>query len=225
MSFLITQSLLSAWQYLFSAREGGEEAAKEDFLRVLRREPGEQTEAMREGAAFESLCYRIADGQDVMQPAAIVYDSDDLPDNAPPAPHIPYGYDGACKIAEIIKDGQYQVKLSRHIRVGEVDFLLYGILDCLKAGVIYDIKYKTKSFGSVYLPGTYLDSPQHPVYLCLVPEASRFEYLVSDGRDLYREVYTRADSRSIGDIISEFTASLFDMGLWNLYTEKWMAKS
>lgn len=207
-SLLITQSLLSAWNYLFAAREGGEEKAEEDFMRTLRREPSETSEAMQKGINFESLCYQIADGK-----------------FNPDLGGYPETYEGASKIASLIKGGQYQVRLSDHIEVGGLDFLLYGILDVLRAGVIYDIKFKTKSIGSIdTLAGSYFESAQHPAYLYLVPEAIRFEYLVSDGIDLYKEVYRREDTRKIGDIIEEFSASIKRMGLWDLYTEKWKSR-
>ena len=53
MAFLMTHSLLSAW--LYSLKENPfadattEDTAKEDFLRVLRREPTPTTEAMQKG--------------------------------------------------------------------------------------------------------------------------------------------------------------------------------
>ena len=39
---------------------------------------------------------------------------------------------------EPTKNGCYQVKLSKNITTKPGSYLLYGILDCLKAGTIYD---------------------------------------------------------------------------------------
>jgi len=98
----------------------------------------------------------------------------------------------------------------------------------LKAGVIYDVKFKSEKFASsesapgVY--GKYLSSPQHPLYLYLVPEAREFQYLLSDGDDLYIETYHRDQVRGAGEIIGEFLRSITGSGLLPLYQERWQAR-
>lgn len=221
--YLVTQSLLSAWNYMFDCFEGYEDEAREEFMHALRREKGEQSEAMLKGIAFENLCYSIVDG--TFRPGSEL--------SGPCNPNsgelmeyqvYPFGYQGACKVAEFIKGAPVQVKAQREITVDGIDFLVYGILDALKAGTIYDVKFKNKSFGSLDLAGDYLNSPQHPAYFYIVPEASEFKYLVSDGFDIYIETYRREDTAFIGDIIREFIESVTSMGLLELYKEKWQAK-
>lgn len=56
--YLLTQSLLAAWQYNIS---GG---PQEEFLRVLRREKTEQTQAMKDGIEFERLVWECACGKE-----------------------------------------------------------------------------------------------------------------------------------------------------------------
>ena len=202
--YLITHTLLSSWSYVFSCWEDGNEAANDDFLRTLNRLPSEETEAMRDGRAFEDEVYREAAG-------------------LPRQPH-PKWESGIKKVAAYIRNAPVQVRVKREIQVDGVTYLVYGILDALKAGVIYDVKYVTKSFGSVDLAGKYLDSYQHPAYFYMVPEAYEFNYLVSDGTDLYKETYTPANTRPIADIISEFIRSIDGMGLLDLYKEKWLAR-
>lgn len=210
---LITQSLLSSWQWMYKAED--EDAAEADFMRTLKRERGEPSPAMLAGRDFENLCYRIANGEDISRNLdGFAYDSECFP---------PY-YDGACKVAEIIRGGVWQVKARKEISVGNRVFLLYGILDVLKAGTIYDIKFRTKPLGSGDIAGKYLDSPQHPMYLNLVPEATCFDYLVSDGRDLYVESYERGDVAPIEDTINDFMAYLDRTGLTPLYMERWATK-
>ena len=102
-------------------------------------------------------------------------------------------------------------------------FLVYGILDALQAGVIYDVKFRNKSLGSEDIYGKYLNSPQHPAYFYIVPEATEFRYLVSDGEELYQEVYARENTRFIGDIIAEFISSLESMDLLERYKQNWVA--
>lgn len=202
--YLITQSLLSAWAYTFDCYEGCEESAQEDFLRVLRREKGEQTEAMLNGISFENAVYATANGK--LNPTGHKWEV------------------GIRQVADIIKGAPVQVKAQSEITVDGIDFLVYGILDALKAGTIYDVKFKNKSFGSLDLAGDYLNSPQHPAYFYIVPEASEFKYLVSDGFDIYIETYRREDTAFIGDIIREFIESITIMDLLDLYKEKWQAK-
>lgn len=128
------------------------------------------------------------------------------------------------KVAEYVAGGQYQVKLQRELQTCGMTFLVYGILDCLKAGEIFDIKFKTKSFGSLELAGSYLESPQHSAYFYICPEAYKFTYLVSDGADLYTEEYTPEMTRPIEEIISDFVQFLNDTNNLSTYKEKWLAQ-
>lgn len=202
--YLITQSLLSSWAYIFNCRDGYEDDALADFMRTLNREESEPTEAMLDGIAFENEVYKEASG-------------------TRRTPHNKWE-SGIKKVAAYVRGAQYQVRVSRELTIGDMTFLCYGVLDCLHAGVISDVKYKVKSFGSLDLAGYYLDSPQHPMYFFLVPEAYEFRYLVSDGEDIYKEEYRPADCRDIRDIITEFIQSITEMGLLTLYKEKWLAK-
>lgn len=202
--YLITQSLLSSWAYIFNCWEGCEEDAIADFIRTLNREESEPTEAMLDGIAFEDEVYKEAAG--VKRSVHKKWEP------------------GIQKVAALVRGAQNQVRISRELTTDGMTFLCYGVLDCLQAGVISDVKYKVKSFGSLDLAGTYLDSAQHPMYFYLVPEAYQFRYLVSDGQDLYIEEYRPSECRNIRDIISEFIRSITEMGLLQLYKEKWLAK-
>lgn len=204
--YLITQSLLSAWAYVFDCFEGGEEDAMADFLATLNREKREPTDAMRNGIAFENAVYAAAK---------------DAPAKVPP--ELSVWEPGIRQVAEIIKGAPVQVKAQKEITVDGMTFLVFGILDALKAGTIYDVKFVNKKFGGLELAGKYLGSAQHPAYFYIVPEAMEFKYIVSDGEDVYIETYRREDTKPIGEIISQFVASLRDMGLLDLYQEKWLA--
>ncbi len=202
--YLITQTLLSSWAYVFNCWEGTEEDAMADFVRTLKREPSEQTEAMKEGIEFENEVYAEAAGKNRK-------------------PHAKWE-SGIQLVATFLRGAQTQVKAQRDIRVHGMDFLVYGILDGLRAGVIFDVKKKSKGFGSIELAGEYFESAQHSAYFYIVPEAYEFQYLVSDGQDLYVEKYRREDCRLISEIIEEFIISIEAMGLLPLYKEKWAAK-
>lgn len=198
--YLITQSLVSSWNY---AMQAGTEEAIDNFMRVLRREPSESTEAMAAGLEFEALCYCLAMEQ-AFQPA-------------------PKLAEGAREIAAEIKGGAYQLKASKNIEVDGTTYLLYGILDVLKAGTIYDIKFATKALRNKDVYGKYLDSPQHPFYLHIVPEAQEFTYLLSDGRDVYKETYRREECPTAEEIIREFVTALERSGLLDEYKKHWLA--
>lgn len=206
--YLITQSLIASWAYTFDCREDSQDEAMQDFLRVLRREKGESTEAMLNGIAFENAVYDEATG-------------------IQRGPGGPWE-NGIKAIAGILRGAQIQVKLSRPLEIDGMEFLVYGILDALKAGVIYDVKFRNRKFSNAESDpgeyGKYLDSPQHPLYLYLVPEAYDFQYLLSDGDDLYIETYHRAQVRSAESVVSEFIRSIRDMGVLDLYKENWGAK-
>ncbi len=148
---LITQSLLGAWLYQYRAFD--QESAHKDFLRVLRREKSKPTQAILDGIQFENMVTACCEG-------------------SPPPEGHKWG-EAVRAIADRVKGAQFQVAAQRTAVVEGIPFLLYGRLDALKAGVIYDIK-----FSRSYQVGKYLDSPQHPMYFALVPEARRFEYLV-----------------------------------------------
>ena len=112
---------------------------------------------------------------------------------------------------EPTKNGCYQVKLSKIIETNTGKYVLYGRLDCLKAGKIFDYKYT----GS-YDVGKFFNNYQTLVYFELCPEAKEFEYLIcnnySDKKNLeelniYHEVYQREDIKNnikieIDDFIS-----------------------
>ena len=130
---------------------------------------------------------------------------------------------------EPTRNGCYQVKLSKNITTKTGNYVLYGILDCLKAGKIYDYKYK----GS-YDVGYFFDSYQHPMYFELCPEANEFEYIISnnykDGKTLeeiniYNEKFMRNEVEiSISETIDSFITWLKTNELYDLYCEKWESK-
>lgn len=204
MPTLITQTLLGAWTYALDAREEVQEEAYQSFLDTLHKLPRETTPEMQNGIDFEDEVYKAAWGKER-------------------EPH-PMWEEGIRKVSKILYRAPTQIRLSRPLTADGEELLLYGVLDAMKAGSIYDVKFLNKSFGSADLAGKYLHSPQHPAYLYLAPEALDFTYLVSDGQDLYTERYTRRMTRPIQEIASEFIRFLRVSGLMDVYLEKWKAK-
>ena len=187
----ITQTLISAWEYSFKTDDG-----YEDFIRTLNREKKQPTKAMLDGIRFESCVNNVLDGATI-------------------EPEHEW-YEVVTELARYLKGSQKQVTLFKEIKVDGQTFLLHGVLDFLKAGVIYDTK-----FSKTYHLNKYLQSPQHPLYLELVPEARRFEYLVCDGKYIYKEKYPREIVPSIEPIVNQFMKYLKYHDLWNTYENLW----
>ena len=119
-------------------------------------------------------------------------------------------------VAADVRGGLLQYRAKKPIEVQGVPLLLYGRLDCLKAGNVIDIK-----FSGSYDRGKYITSTQHPVYMELIPEAQKFTYIISNGSDVWHESYFREETPSIYPVISDFLDWLRAVDLLQLYCEKW----
>ena len=128
---------------------------------------------------------------------------------------------------EETKNGVYQVVVSKE----HGDYLLYGIIDCLKGGIIYDYKY-TKNYDV----GKFFGNHQTPMYLEIVPEASKMIYLIANKfekieytdnnfqdvknveyevGDIFREEYTKdMFPETIDSILHKFEAWLKQYNLF-----------
>ena len=202
--YLMTHSLLSSWLHAMKSSPYDDATMERDsyaeFLQALRREPVETTEAMQRGIDFEDLVTAIIRNDPVgMQ-------------------NHPEWFESASIIADTVRGGLLQYRARKQIRVGGMTILLYGRLDVLKAGIIYDIK-----FSSGYEVGKFYDSTQHPAYLEIIPEAEKFVYLVSNGKEVFREQYRRDEVPPITTTIQNFIDWLNDSGLMPVYKEKWIA--
>ena len=137
--------------------------------------------------------------------------------------------DFMVKNYEETKNGCYQVKLSKEIATKTGTYVLYGRLDCLKAGKIYDYKYT----GS-YAVGKFYDNYQTPIYLELAPEATELEYVIcnnyKEGKSLeelniFHEIYRRDEIDVDLDYeIDCFISWLKANDLYSLFCEKWESK-
>ena len=224
-SYLMTHSLLASWLYIMKDNPYEDATSTRDsyqeFLQTLRREPIPPNEAMQKGIEFEDLCYAIANGtfRPVWEPAL---DKKGLPVIEPNSGEpmgitkYPRFYDAAKDVADIIRGGQIQYRAKKIVEVNGMQFVLYGRLDTLKAGTIYDIKF----FGS-YDKGKFVDSTQHPTYMQLIPEADRFTYIVSNGQYVWTETYFREETPDIFPVISDFVDWLNAVGLMETYKEYW----
>lgn len=200
--YLMTHSLLSSWLYAMSdtpyADATNEKDPMEDFMQVLRREPTPTNEHMQKGIDFENEVTHIVNGGG-------------NPDNG--------WYEAAKQVADEVRGGILQYTSKKLVHLPKRDVLLYGRLDALKSGVIYDIKYS----GS-YDVGKYRTSTQHPMYMTLVPEAREFVYLVSNGKHVWREPYRREETADVMTYVEQFFGWLDSQGLDEVYRNHWLAR-
>ena len=193
--FHITQSLLSDWQRSFLVEDG-----YESFINSLNRIPKQPTEPMLLGIEFESCVNSVLDGAYI------------------PSTHK--WYKPVMQLADLLAGSQQQVTARREVIVDGVCFELYGVLDFLKAGVIYDTK-----FSKHYYVNKYINSPQHPLYFRVVPEAYKFSYLSCDGEFIYTETYLPEDVTPIETTIHQFMQYLEKHNLIDTYTSIWNLKT
>lgn len=223
-AYLMTHSLLSSWLYAIKDDPYADATSERDpmaeFMQVLRREPTETTEAMQKGIDFENLVTDIVMGRfsPTFETDGTVNKSSYGNGEVMGYNKYPTWYEAANKVADIVRGGQLQYKARRHITVSGMDFVLYGRLDCLKAGTIVDIKFSSK-----YDRGKYFDSTQHPTYMEIIPEAVQFVYVISNGTEVWTEPYRRDEVTDIKPIISDFISWLDAVGLMPVYKEKWLA--
>lgn len=194
MKFLITQTLLGSWEYIYKSDEGFD-----SFLKTLNRESTPPTKPMLDGNRFESMVNAVCKGA-IIEP-------------------IHEWYNPIMTLAEDLRGAQQQVALSKDITVNGIDFVLYGRLDFLKAGIITDTKY-----SKTYEVGKYLDSPQHLMYFALTPGAYEFQYRICDGTYLYKETYRPEDTEPIEYTINNFMKFLDRYNLVSIFAEKWQSK-
>ena len=193
--FHMTQSLLSDFQRVFTAEDG-----YESFLKTLYRQKKPMTDAMADGIAFEGAVNSVLNGE-----------------------HIPEDhkwYKPVMQLAEYLDGSQQQVSIKKDLVVDGVCFELHGVLDFLKAGIIYDTK-----FSKHYYLNKYFQSPQHPMYFYLVPEAREFQYLSCDGQFVYKEIYHPDEITPIEVTIRQFMRFLEKQNLIDTYTSIWNLKS
>lgn len=200
--YLMTHSLLSSWIYAIKENPYEDMTSERDgfaeFMTTLNRTPTTPNEAMQKGIDFEDLVTDIVMGRGNKSNR---------------------WYQAADQVAQIVRGGLLQFRAKKEIVARGIPILLYGRLDALRGGVVYDIK-----FSGRYDAGKYLDSTQHPTYLELVPEAKAFTYLVSNGSYVWPETYRRDETPSIIPVIEDFMEWLDVQGLTDIYKEKWASK-
>lgn len=195
--YWLTQSLLSKWQHFLDADDAYADTALQSFLSLLRLEEKEMTPAMQAGIDFEAAINAAISGEE-LEPVGDKHDR------------------AVRRFTRLCAGGQPQVPIAGRIKAYGLDFQLYGVCDYVKAGTIYDIKRVQR-----YEYGKYFRSPQHPMYLHLLPEAKKFTYLVFDGSNTYTETYRRGDFPPIEETILKFVRWLDEFEYMDDYKKYW----
>ena len=197
--YRLTASLLNSWLRGTDPEATGDEFG--DFLADLGREKRPTSRAAQAGIDFETAVYDASKG---------LYDSEPEPEQDLAA---------AIAFGKRLKGAGYQVKAMKQITVDGVPINLVGVADFVKAGIITDIKRVMR-----YEYGKYQFSAQHPMYMELWPEATRFDYLIWDGHYAYQETYRRGDFEPIENTVRKFLLYLDAADLMDIYKDKWVEK-
>lgn len=194
MLLKISPSLIDSLNYALTCDDDKREAAMDSFMAYLRREPRPTTAAQKSGIEFENMVnrYVLSGGQA-------------MPENSI-----------ARVFGQRLLGASLQVTCTKNIEAGGERYFLKGVLDALRAGIIYDIKYTTS-----YEYGKFVDSAQHPAYMELLPDAFKFVYYITDGKYAYAEPYRRGDFAPIHDHIAQFRRELRGLGIDDIYIKHW----
>lgn len=198
---LVTPSLLNSWLYIWLSRDNVKESAND----AICLEDKQDLEMQKAYDEFLGTLRREQKPPNENMLRGIQYEED--------------CYKGLTDASPIIKGGAFQIVGKKNVVVDNVPFLMYGRLDVLKNGIIYDIKRVTR-----YATQKYLHSAQHGFYLDLFQDANQFTYLAFDGNKLHQETYYRGQYKPTEAILSDFIQWLRENNLWDVYAILWSSK-
>lgn len=199
--FLITPSLLNSWLYMWEGTRNVKETDKD----TISLEDKQSEAFLKYKQDFINTLKRLPCEPNPYMIAGIEFEDE--------------CYKGKTCISPIIKGGAFQIVGTKNVVIDGMNFVMYGRLDVLKGGVIYDIKRIWK-----YSLPKYKWSSQHGFYLDLFTRANKFVYLAYDGNTLHKEIYYREDCRPTIEVIREFIRWLKDNDLFEVYVENWKSK-
>lgn len=200
-SYLITPSLLNAWAFI----EQSVEYVRESENDTISYEDKCEDAKKRAYADFLNVLHRIPTPTNEAMQRGIEFEDET--------------YKGNTCFSEIVKGGAWQIVGTAYEKIDGIDFVLYGRLDVLKGGTIYDIKRVNQ-----WKLGKYKQSHQHAFYMHLFKDCSEFKYLIYDGVKGRVERYDRSECEDILNVISDFITFLKNNDLLDIYKEKWRSK-
>ena len=199
--YLITPSLLNSWAYMWDCADGVKE--KENDTICL-----EDKKVLAQEKAFNEFIKTL--NREPIEDNFFMKQGRDFEEEC---------YQGNTCVSPIIKGGAFQISKAKDVSINGMNFVLYGRLDVLKGGIIYDIKRVMR-----YAPQKYFKSYQHGFYLELFDNAYEFDYLVYDGTQLHIETYYRDQCVDLKEVIKTFMIWLEEHRLLDTYKAKWISK-
>lgn len=227
--YLITTSLLNNYAYYIQDEFRSSVESRADFLKTLSREKFQANEAQQKGLDFEYLVEKTCDWENtdwinLLQMKCQKLKSLGISTHGDAVKFFQDNPDyikSIESIGEIVKGSIWQQSVKKDLKVGNQEFLLYGRTDVIKRDTVYDIKYTGN-----YELGKFLGSSQHLIYL-YCSGLPNFSYLISDGKDWWREDYCNHDGveDDIKSKISEFMNYLeSDKEAKEMFLTKWESK-
>jgi hypothetical protein len=178
-TYLITPTLLNSFLYMEGIKDPEKKKEKElEMIKQLRKDKMPSNPAMDKGNEFESLIERVTTGK-LVEELEVEHLKEFKRETLNSIVN---------SIAAIVRGGVWQEKVKKNLILeGQEDsYVLYGRSDVIKPSIIYDIKYT----GRRHL-NKFSSSTQHRLYMyCTGIE--KFSYLISDGKDWWREDYFRS---------------------------------
>ena len=198
MKYLLTYTLLNSWKYWLDYDEEDDSKAKKDFENTLNKVSFDNR-YIQAGKEFETWIRLCCDlGYSVFHDTQCNGDIQIVNHKVVLPAHDSYAM---CikEIAYEVKNGVWQVPNSIDINISGQLFVLYSKSDVLRGPDLYDIKYTTNYQGMKYY-----DSCQHRIYFKCFQGVQDCHYLVSNGKEVYRETYHRDETESIMPMIRDF---------------------
>ena len=224
MAWKITPSLYNSWLFYrypqFDRDEEQEKAAREEMLRVLRKEESLETPEQTQGHIFENTIEYIATGdynkkyptlcEEMVKIGQRFFEIGEQTN-----PEL------ACakSIAMNCGYGIFQEKDGKELPSGNY---IYGVADCILPTTIVDFK---RVGAGKYEQGKYQKSIQHLAYM-YIWNSKRFDYLICDGESTepFDEFYTWTDA-SLGLLESRIALCIHDINcdpeLAEAFAENW----
>lgn len=124
---------------------------------------------------------------------------------------------GVKEIAKMISGGVWIVSGSACRNISGTEFILHSRPDVIRGPVAFNIKYCQR-----YKTGDFFHCADHKLAFACFPGIREFHYLISAGKNVYTETYSRDGAWGVESIIFNFLVWLsFNSGYEKTYLEKW----
>lgn len=124
---------------------------------------------------------------------------------------------GVLEIAKMISGGVWDVKGSACRKIAGTEFIIHSRPDVVRGPAVFKIVYCQR-----YKTGDYFHTADHKLAFACFPGIQGFHYLISAGKNVYTETYSRDGAGGVESIICDFRVWLsVNSGYEKIYFEKW----